>query len=303
MAKVLITGGTGFVGGFIAPRLRERGHAVRLLVHNSRHIKPFLHEGGYELVEGDATRPETLGPAVEGMDVVIHLVAIIKERGDVTFERLNYEATVNVVAAAQEAGARRFLHMSANGVRDDPRYPYFQTKYRAQQYVMTSGLDYTVFQPSVIFGRGDEFVNRLADLVRRPLLVLPAPVVPIPGDGKAPFQPVWGGDVADAFAAALDSPATIGQVYQLGGPERLTYEAMIDTVMDTLRLRRRKAHVPLPLMKPAVLAMNAVLPRPPVTDQQFAMLSLDNSTPESATAALIGRAPLRFADGIGYVGE
>lgn len=303
MAKVLITGGTGFVGSFIAPRLRERGHAVRLLVHNPRHVKPFLHEGGYELVEGDATRPETLGPAAEGMDAVINLVAIIKEHGDVTFERLNYEATVNVVAAAEAAGARRFLQMSANGVRDDPRYPYFQTKYRAQQYVMTSGLDYTVFQPSVIFGRGDEFVNRLADLVRRPLLVLPAPVVPIPGDGKAPFQPVWGGDVADAFAAALDDPATIGQVYQLGGPEPLTYEAMIDTVMDVLRVRRHKVHVPLPLMKPAVVAMNAVLPSPPVTDQQFAMLSLDNSTPESATAALIGRSPLRFADGIGYIRE
>ena len=301
MATTLVTGGTGYVGSFLAPRLKERGRTVRLLVHDTRHVPPVLHAGGYELVEGDVTRPETLGPAFEGVDAVIHLVAIIKERGGVTFERVNYRGTVNAVDAAKAAGVRRFLHMSANGVRDDPHYPYFQTKYRAQEYVADSGLDYTIFQPSVIFGEGDEFVNKLADLVRKPLIFLPAPILPIAGDGRAPFQPVWGGDVADAFVKALDDRATIGQVYQLGGPERLTYEELIDIVMGVLGVRRVKAHVPLPLMKPAVAAMNAALPDPPVTDQQFKMLNLDNSTPQSATERLIGRPPRRFADGIDYI--
>ena len=303
MTTTLVTGGTGYVGSFIVPRLKERGGTVRLLIHDPRHVPPMLHAGGYELVEGNVTRPETLSAAFEGVDAVVHLVAVIKERGEITFERVNYGGTVNVVEAAKAAGVRRFLHMSANGARADPRYPYLDTKYRAQEHVRASGLDYTIFQPSVIFGAGDEFVNKLADLVRKPLIFFPAPILPVAGDGSAPFQPVWGGDVAEAFARALADPATIGQVYQLGGPERLTYGEMLDVVMATLGTRRRKLHVPLPLMKPAVLAMNAVLPDPPVTGEQFKMLAIDNSCPQSATERLIGRPPRRFAEGITYIRE
>lgn len=300
MATTLVTGGTGYVGSFLLPRLRERGGAVRLLVRRAERLTPQFRQG-YQLVEGDVTRPETLQAACEGVDAIVHLVAIIKEQGAATFERINYQGTVNVVEAARVAGVRRVLQMSALGARPDPRYPYLDSKYRAQQYVAASGLDYTIFQPSVIFGAGDEFVNKLADLVRKPLIFLPAPVLPIAGDGKTQFQPVWGGDVADAFVHALDDHSTIGQICQLGGPEVLTYEEMIDAVMAELDIQRGKVHLPLPVMKPLVAVMNAVLPNPPVTDQQFKMLSLDNSAPESATVKLIGRPARRFADGIGYI--
>src|SRR5215208_936761 len=111
MTTTLVTGGTGYVGSFIVPRLRERGGTVRLLVHDMKRVSPVLHGGGYELVEGDVTRPETLPAAFAGVDAVVHLVAIIKERGHVTFERVNYGGTVNAVAAAKAAGVRRFLHM------------------------------------------------------------------------------------------------------------------------------------------------------------------------------------------------
>lgn len=300
MATILVTGGTGFVGSFVVPCLREHGHAIRLLVRDPSR-RPAHAWAGVEVVVGDVTVPATLRPALDGVDTAVHLVAIIRERGGATFERLNFQATVNVVDAAKAAGARRFLHMSANGVRADARYPYFDTKFRAQEYVSSSGLDHTIFQPAVIFGPGDGFVNALADLVRKPLLIAPAPVIPVAGDGRAPFQPIWGGDVACAFAGALDDASTIGRTMQLGGPDRLTYDELLDIIIERLDVRRVKVHLPLALLKPAVVVMDRLLADPPVTVEQLKMLTLDNSTPNSVTAELIGREPRKLVDGIDYI--
>ena len=298
---ILLTGGTGYVGSRMLEKLRSRPEPVRLLVRDLERAKK-LAGGTVTLAKGDVTDPATLPAAMEGVDTVIHLVAIIRERpGGVTFERYNYQGTVNMVDAAKAAGVKRFIHMSALGVRPDPSLPYMDTKYRAQQYVEQSGLDWTAFQPSVIFGEGDEFINTLADLVRKPLLFLPAPFLPVVGDGQTKFQPVWRDDVVDAFIHALDDPSTIGKVYQLGGPSMLTYEQMLDIIMAKLGKKRGKIHVPVPLMKPAVAVMDKILPKPPVTPAQLTMLRLDNSAPQSATAALIGHPPLALADGIDYI--
>ena len=298
---ILLTGGTGYVGSRMLEKLRSRPEPIRLLVRDLERAKK-LAGGSVTLAKGDVTDPATLAAALEGVDTVIHLVAIIRERpGGVTFERYNYQGTVNMVDAAKAAGVKRFIHMSALGVKPDPSLPYMDTKYRAQQYVEQSGLAWTAFQPSVIFGKGDEFINTLADLVRKPLLFLPAPFLPVVGDGQTKFQPVWRDDVVDAFIHALDNPDTIGKVYQLGGPSMLTYEQMLDTIMAKLGKKRGKIHVPVALMKPAVAIMDKILSKPPVTPAQLTMLRLDNSAPQSATAALIGRAPLALSDGIDYI--
>lgn len=300
---ILITGGTGYVGTRLVEKLRGRGAPVRLLVRDLAASQSFA-TGTITLAQGDVTDPASLPAALEGVTTIIHLVAIIRERPHgVTFERINYQGTVNMVDAAKAAGVRRFIHMSALGVHRNPALPYMDTKYRAQQYVQNSGLDWTVFQPSVIFGKGDEFINTLADLVRKPLLFLPAPFLPVVGDGKTKFQPVWRDDVNDALLKAVDDPGTIGNVYQLGGPQVLTYSAMLDVIMAKLGTKRHKIHVPVPLMKPAVALMDKFLAKPPVTPAQLSMLSLDNSAPESATQNLIGRPPLALAEGIDYIKE
>lgn len=300
---ILLTGGTGYVGSRMVEKLRQRGEPLRLLVRDPARAAALAGDH-VTLAKGDVTDPATLPAALEGVDTIIHLVAIIRERpGGVTFERFNYQATVNLVDAAKQAGVKRFIHMSALGVRADPALPYMDTKYRAQRYLQDSGLDWTVFQPSVIFGAGDEFINTLADLVRKPLLILPAPIIPVVGDGKTKFQPVWRDDVVDAFLKALDDPATIGQVYQLGGPAPITYEQMLDVIMAKLGKKRGKIHIPAALMKPAVAVMDKLLSKPPVTPAQLSMLRLDNSAPQSATASLIGRPPKALADGIDYIND
>lgn len=292
--RIFITGGTGFVGRNLRRALGER--PVRLLVRDPG-AAVALATATTEVVAGDVTRPDTLRGAMDGCEAVVHLVAIIAEEGGATFDGVIRQGTVNVVAEAQQAGLARFLHMSALGTRHDPRFGYFAAKWQAEQAVMASGIPWTIFRPSIIFGPGDEFITTLARLVKL------APVVPVVGSGRSKFQPVAVGEVAEAFARALDDPATAGQIYELGGGQVYDYEQMLDLIARKLGKSKPKVHVPVRLMMP-VVALSNVLPkalRPPVTAEQLKMLAIDNCTDRSATAELIGRPPTQLEDGIDYI--
>jgi NADH dehydrogenase len=292
--RIFIAGGTGFVGKSIRAALA--GRPLRLLVRDRIRCAP-LASADVELVEGDVTRADTLRDAVTGCEAVISLAAIIEESGGATFDAVIRQGNVNLIEAAKRAGVMRFLLMSALGARHDPAFPYFEAKWQAEEAVKASGIPWTVFRPSVTFGPGDGFINTLADLVRK------APVIPVVGSGQTKFQPVFVEEVAAGFVRALDDPATVGKTLELGGPDVLTYEQLLDLIAAKLGKRRRKVHVPVGLMR-QVVRLAKPLPkalRPPVTEEQLKMLAIDNCTDDSATAWLIGREPLRLADGIDYV--
>src|SRR6266540_2861127 len=162
--KVFLIGGTGFIGGHLRNALLRSGHEIRLLTHR----KSGEAAEGVEQVEGDVTRPQTFAGKVKGCDVTINLVGIIREfpaRG-MTFERLHVEATRNVLAAAREAGVKRHLQMSALGTRPAASSEYHRSKFRGEQLVRGSALDWTIFRPSIVFGPEDDFVNKLAGYIR-----------------------------------------------------------------------------------------------------------------------------------------
>lgn len=291
---VFVTGGTGFVGGHV---LGAIDRPIRLLVRDK--AKAARGTGaGVELVEGDVTDAASLLGAMDGCGAVVHLVAIIAEEGGATFDGVIHRGTANVVEEAKRAGVGRFIHMSAMGARDDDRFAYMQAKWRAEQAVQGSGLAWTIFRPSVIFGPGDGFINQLASLIRK------APVIPVVGSGTSEFMPVRVEEVATAFKRALDDPATTtGQLYELGGAKTYTYEELLDVIAAKLGKKKPKVHIPVGLMMP-VVKLSKPLPaaiRPPVTEEQLKMLALDNSTDHSATAELIGRQPTALEDGIDYI--
>jgi NADH dehydrogenase len=289
---IFITGGTGFVGTAIQKALK--GRPLRLLVRQGE-VGQRNPDATY--VTGDVTDAASLSGTMDGCSTVIHLVAIIEEHGDATFDRVIRQGTEHVVAEARRAGVDHFILMSAMGVRDDPRYPYFYSKYRAEKSVEQSELPWTVFRPSIIFGPGDGFINQLADLVRS------APVVPIAGNGQALFQPVSVNDVAKAFAWAVDHPESIGQTFDLGGPDILTYDEIIELIQKQLGTAKRTMHLPTGLVR-GVVTLSSPLPkklRPPVTKDQLAMLDIDNCTASSATPDLAGRPLLRLQNGIDYL--
>jgi NADH dehydrogenase len=189
--------------------------------------------------------------------------------------------------------------MSALGTRNDPRFGYFEAKWQAEKAVEQSGIPWTIFRPSVIFGPGDGFVTTLANLIKT------APLIPVVGAGRSLFQPIAAQEVAAAYVRALDDPTTAGHIYELGGGKTYTYEGLLDALSERLGVSKRKVHVPTGLMK-AVVRLSTPLPRtlrPPVTSEQLKMLAIDNATERSATAELIGREPIRLEDGLDYIGR
>ena len=303
--KVLLTGGTGFIGRRVAQRLVGWGHDVRCLVRRSADLSG-LQMLPVEIWAGDITDAETLPGALEDIEAVVHLVGIIKEQPPaVTFARVHVLGTHHLIEAARAAGVTRMLFLSAIGARPDRSYPYLLTKWQAEELVKGSGLSWTILRSSIVFGPGDAFMNRLATLVRRP----PsgdrklAPFVPIIGSGKTRFQPIWVEDVADCIVRALGNQDLAGRLIEVGGPEQYTYEELVDLVMDTLNIHRPKVHVPVAFMRPAVALMPLVYRDPPITSGQLAMINLDSVAEPDVVQRVFGFQPARLRDKLGYVAE
>jgi NADH dehydrogenase len=292
--RIFIAGGTGFVGNRLRRSLNK--HPLRIGARSVNGVKADGHDD-VEFVELDLVSDADLDGRLDGCWAVVNLVAIIEERGNATFDRVIRQGTERLVEAAKRAGITRFVQISAIGARDEPAYPYFQAKYRAEQAVIESGLDWTILRPSIVFGQGDGFISRLADVIKN------APVMPILGSGESKFQPLSVIDLGDAIAAAVFSPDTSRRIVELAGPDQIALREMMTLVAEKLGRAKPQVKIPIPLMR-LVLAATRPLParlRPPITIQQLKMLDIDNTTPNSGTSQLIGREPRRLVDGIDYI--
>jgi NADH dehydrogenase len=253
--RVLVTGGTGFVGRYVVRALLERGHQVVCLVRSEQKFREAF--GPAENVRlaaacGSLFDPAALGSAAEGADAVIHLVGIIRQgRGGLTFDRVHRQGTEGIVEAAVRAGVSRYVHMSALGTRLGAVSAYHRTKWAAEECVRTSGLDWTIFRPSVIHGPDGEFMQ----LVKVMACGLLPPVMPCFGSGRFRLQPVSVRDVAHCFTEALHRPETVGRVYELGGPANYTWRQFYDVCKRLIPgARRRKPVVGMPLPVAKLLA-------------------------------------------------
>lgn len=271
--KIFVTGATGFVGREFVTRAKDRGHKIAALVRSEASVKKIGPVAdGIEAVEGTLFDPENLARAMRGSDAVVHLVGIIRETGGETFERVHVEGTRNVVEACRKAGIQRYLHMSAENTRPDAPDRYHTTKFEAEEIVRASGLDYTIFRPSMLFGRHDRNFNELAAIIRK------APVVPVIGDGEYVWQPVWVGDVTEIFLRALETADAVGKAYEIRGPEKFSYNEILDLLMEILGRRKPRIFTPVSLMKPLVSAMGLFQSIAPITPEQLKML-LDEIEP------------------------
>ncbi|MFQ6019890.1 MAG: SDR family oxidoreductase, partial [Dehalococcoidia bacterium] len=226
---ILVTGGSGFIGKRLVARLAEEGERVRVLARGVRQAQ--LPEG-VETAQGNAMTGEGLPQAMDGVERVVNLVAIIRQAGGQTFDGVIRQGAENAVNSAVAAGVKKFVHQSAIGAHDDPHYLYHKAKWDAEQAVSRSGLKYTIVRPSLVFGEGDGFFPTLAGLIRW------NPVVPIAGDGKSRFQPIWVEDVVTCLIQCLRDGVHDNAIVEIGGPEHLTYEEMVDIVKQVLKARR-----------------------------------------------------------------
>jgi NADH dehydrogenase len=261
--RIFVTGGSGFVGGAVIEELLARGYSINALV-NRRPLK--LDGPGAQRVTSVSGGIFDLRAMEQGMrdcDAVIHLVGIIMERPlhGITFERIHFEGTKNVVDAARAAGVKRYVHMSALGTRPGAVSRYHQTKWQAEEYVRGSTLDWTIIRPSVIHGEKGEFMQMEAKWARRkgpPFLFMPYFGRGVMGRGGAGrLQPVYVKDVARAFADALENPRTVGEVYPLGGRDVVTWPEMHRASARAI-VGKERAVVAIPAWK--AKAMTYVVP-------------------------------------------
>jgi uncharacterized protein YbjT (DUF2867 family) len=288
---VTIFGGSGFVGTQLVQALARAGYRVRVAVRRpdlAGHLRPLGGVGQVVPMQANLRNADSVMAAVRGASVVINLVAVGVEKGKQRFRAINVMGARRVAEAAKAAGAQRLIHMSVIGA--DPKSPSLFARSRAmgEDEVKAAFPSAIIVRPSVIFGAGDEFFNKLG-LISRVL-----PVMPLFGD-KTQFQPVYVGDVAEAIAQAAMGNLKAGQTYELGGPEVLSNRALVERVLRGAN--RTNPILPLPSFVGRILAFPmGILPKPLVTGEQITLLGVDNvvsaeAITEKRTLEGIGIAP------------
>ena len=240
---ILLTGATGVVGSALLRRLVDAGSEVRCLVRDPRRLGP--ERVRVRLALGDLSDPRSLRRALRGVDTVIHLAAAIRDQPRATIEELNGLATLRLVEEAERADAERFVFFSALGASEHSRSRFFRAKALAERAVAGSALDSVVFAPSIVYAPGDPWLRLLERLSW-------LPVMPVSGPGGAEYQPIWAEDVASCVAAALEQPVRQASRYELAGPQVLTHEEIVAVAVRSFGRRRRRVHVPLPLVHGAL---------------------------------------------------
>lgn len=263
---ILVTGGTGFVGGHVVQELRRRELPVRCLVRDPQRAARLVG-WGCELVEGDMTDAASLRRAVEGAETVVHLVAIRQGKKE-EFERIMVAGTRELLAAAADAGVGRFVLMSALGVSEATKdlVPYYGAKWEMERLTRSSGVPFVIFRPSFIFGRDGGILPTFAKLARL------APVTPIIGSGDQRIQPIWVDDVAACFADATERDDVPGRVFELGGPDVVSWNEFWERLKRARGIRRPSVHVPVGLMRGGALVTERLPGDIPLTRDLLKML-------------------------------
>jgi len=276
--RVFVTGATGFVGPKVANAIADAGHEVRVLER-----KPGAAAGlRAEAVRGDVTDAESLRRAVEGCEVVVHLVAIRQGAAE-QFQRVMIDGTRKLIAAC-DAGVQRFVLMSALGTTEETKdlVPYYNAKWTQEQDVKASGLEHVIFRPSFAFGRDGGILPTFMKLARL------APVTGIVGSGEQRIQPIWVDDVAAYFVAAVDKPEAANRTFELGGPDVVTWNEFWTRLKQAQGSRRPSVHLPFGLMRVQASVLEK-LPNPPVTRDQLKMLAAgDNVVSDSDAVDTFG---------------
>jgi len=277
---VTVFGGSGFVGRHVVRALAQPGYRVRVAVRRpdlAGHLQPLGNVGQIHAVQANVRNRASIERAIAGAWAVINLVGILAESGRQRFAAVHDEGARAIAEAAAQAGVQHFVHMSAIGADPESPSAYARTKAAGEAGVKAAFPGAVIIRPSIIFGPEDAFFNRFAAMARL------SPVVPLVG-AKTRFQPVFVGDVAEAFLAAVEGRAKPGQTYELGGPEVATFRELMEKMLAVIERRRWIVSIPFLAAKCQAFFLQ-LLPKPPLTVDQVRQLARDNIVSEEATAA------------------
>jgi NADH dehydrogenase len=306
-----IAGGTGFIGSHLIRALAEGGYSTRCLARNPEKAE-ICKKIGHETVIGDITNRESLKGKLNNCDIAVHLVGIIENKGDITFEKVHIEGTENFIEEAQNAKIKYIFYQSALGASTDSWSKYYKTKAEAEEIVKESGIPYTIFRPSLVIGKGDGFTEKLKELIQL------GPFVPVPGNGSAKFQPIYVEDWVKCFMKIFSPPLIPplvrggqgggdgSRIYEFGGPEHLTYNEIISQTMEAMEVNKPIIHLPLELIRLSLpfsgltkaIGNLAGKQIPSVTSEQLRLLQSDNICDRDSVEKSFGFVPMTYKEAL-----
>ena len=274
--RVTVFGGSGFLGRHIVRQLAAAGAEIRVAVRHPERasfLERYGRDGQIERVHADVWDESTVARAVKQSASVINCVGHYVEKARATFDAVHGQGALHVARQAEQAGVERLIHISGLGADPTSNSPYVRARGSGEILVKKAFDGVTILRPSVLFGRGDSFLNALAGMARK------SPVLPLFGMGRTNLQPVFVGDVAQACVTALADPATAGRLYELGGPQAYSYKTLVQLVLK--QVDRKRMLVPVPFFVwHALAALMAILPNPPLTRDQVTLMRRDNLVAE-----------------------
>jgi NADH dehydrogenase len=284
--KVLVTGGTGFVGSAVVRAIREAGHDVRALSRTEKSAGTADALGAQPFL-GDMTEAASLPPAVEGVDAVVHLVAIRQGKPE-DFQRIMVEGTRSLLDSARAAGVKRFVLMSALGVTDETKdeVPYYGAKWEQERMLRESGFEHVIFRPSFVFSRDGGILTTFRKLAKL------APVTPIIGSGEQRIQPIWIDDVGAYFARSLEEPAAANRTFEIGGPDRVSWNEFWARLKRALGVRRPSIHMPMAFMRANAVITERLPGDIPLTRDLLRMMELGDNVVSNDDAVETFELPL-----------
>jgi NADH dehydrogenase len=288
--KIAVTGASGFVGSHLVKRLvKDNREITALSHHNSFHNNSY---GSINIVRGSVEDVDSMISAFRGVDVVIHLVGIIVETKEKTFDKTVFQGTINLVSAAKITGVKKIIYLSALGTSSDAFSKYHKTKYNAEQEIINSGIEYTILRASVIFGEGDGFISMLSRMIKK------SPITPVIGSGKYQLQPIYIDDLVQVIINSITNSDTKDKIIDIAGPEKLEYLQILNIIKVDLNVKRLNFHIPILVMKPMAFLMEKMLNSPPLTRDQLKMMLAGNTGNIDKMERIYSIKPISLEDGL-----
>lgn len=296
MSRILVTGGTGFIGQALVRHLVDAGNQVRILLRASAQSPNLPRSLPVEVAVSGLDDDRGLRAAMVGVDIVYHLAGAEWRGAYASLMEIDIQGTQNVVAAAADANVKRLFFVSHLGADRASAYPVLKAKAIAEEYIRRSGIDFTILRTAIVFGNNDGFTTGLAQLIAS----IPSFFF-VPGDGESLLQPLWVEDLATCLLWALDDAGTNNQMYEIGGPEYLTFNDVVQTVVETLGMRRRLVHLRQPYLRALTVFLENLIPTTPVSVYWLDYLATNRASNLDSIPRFFNLMPSRFSRRLAYL--
>jgi len=293
---ILITGGTGFIGRALVRHLTEAGYPVRLLIRPSKHSPELPHSVPVEVVVSSLTDARGLRSAMVDVDTIYHLAGAEWLGPRASLMETDIQGTQAICKAALAQKVERILYVSHLGAERASAFPAFKAKGIAEEHIRRSGVDFTILRSAIVYGKGDHFTSGLAYiLTNTPFFFL------VPEDGRTQLQPLWVEDLATCLVWSLDSPNTRNQTYSIGGPEYLSFNEILTTVMEVTGIRRTRLHIAPPFLRAITVTLDSIFPGLPISAYWLDYLAVNRTCGLDTTMRAFNLIPGRFGQHLDYL--